>query len=66
MKRGGVLIVIGLLAAGCMRGPTETVVKPRYHHAWYRNHIHNKKYQTGRLRVRFFEKQGVRKVKMKS
>lgn len=65
MKRWGLLVGIALVVSSCMRGPTETVVKPRYHHSWYRNHVYNKKYKIGRLRVRFFERQGVRKVRMK-
>jgi hypothetical protein len=65
MKRGFVLVIVLLVAASCSRGPTQTVVKPRYHHSWYRKHVHNKKYSIGRVRVRFFEKQGVKKVKMK-
>jgi len=40
------------------------VVKPRYHRSWTNGHIHKKKYGIGRLRLRF-EKQGVKKVKVK-
>jgi transposase len=43
---------------------TSTVVKPKYHHSWYKNHVYKKKWHVGRIRVRF-EKQGVKKVKMK-
>lgn len=65
MKRVVIVFFVLVIAASCSRGPTETVVKPRYHHSWYRKHVHNKKYAIGRFRVRFFEKQGVKKVKMK-
>jgi hypothetical protein len=43
---------------------TSTVVKPRYHHSWYKNSVHKKNWHIGRIKFRF-EKQGVKKVKMK-
>ncbi|CAN5334961.1 hypothetical protein BH10BAC4_BH10BAC4_21000 [soil metagenome] len=44
---------------------TVKVVKPVYHHGWYKNSRWHKKIQVGRVRVRWFEKQGVHTVKMK-
>ncbi len=41
------------------------VVKPRYHHTWYKDSKWHNKIQVGRIRVRLFEKQGVKSVKMK-
>jgi transposase len=52
------------LASSCASGG-ETVVKPRYHKSWYKKHTWNKRWRIGRLQVRPFEKQGVKKVKMK-
>jgi hypothetical protein len=43
---------------------TSTVVKPKYHHSWYKNHVYKKKWQIGHILFRP-EKQGVKKVKMK-
>lgn len=41
------------------------VAKPVYHHTWYKNSRWHKKIQVGRVRIRWFEKQGVKTVKMK-
>jgi hypothetical protein len=41
------------------------VVKPRYHNGWYKNHVYKKKWRIGRI-ILYREKQGVKKVKMKS
>ena len=60
-----ILIAVTLPACSKSTAGTSTVVKPRYHHSWYKNHTHRKKWGIGRVRFRFFEKQGVKKVKMK-
>jgi hypothetical protein len=58
------LLFCASLVAGCSsRGVS--VAKPRYHKSWYKNHKWNKRYKIGRLQVRPFEKQGVKKIKMK-
>jgi hypothetical protein len=63
----GLLVAVVLLMPGCRPASKhQEVMKPRYHHSWYRNHVHKKKIGIGRFRVRCFEKQGVKKVKMKS
>ncbi len=41
----------------------ETIVKPRYHHTWYKKHVNKKKWHIGRFWIRP-EKQGVKKVKV--
>lgn len=68
MKRILLLIVLVLtVLTSCSKkstAGTSTVVKPKYHHSWYKNHMYKKKWHIGRVRVRF-EKQGVKKVKMK-
>jgi len=55
-----------LLAGACTAAEPggSTVVKPRYHHTWYKNHTYKKKWHIGRLRIQP-EKQGVKRVKMK-
>ncbi len=61
-----ILILVSLLLPSCGRSTagTSRVVKPRYHHSWYKNHVYKKKWHIGRIKFRF-EKQGVKKVKMK-
>jgi hypothetical protein len=55
-----------LLCTGCQSaGQYTTVVKPRYHHTLYKNHTHKKKWRVGRIKFEP-EKQGVKKVKMRS
>lgn len=58
------LALAGLTSCSKSTAATYTAVKPKYHHSWYKNHIYKKKWHVGRVRVRF-EKQGVKKVKMK-
>lgn len=54
------------ILTGCQssKGSTE-VVKPKYHHTWYKKHTYKRKWHIGRI---YFhpEKQGVKKVKMKN
>ncbi|MCI0752042.1 MAG: hypothetical protein L0Y35_09410, partial [Flammeovirgaceae bacterium] len=41
------------------------VVRPKYHHSWYKDYTHKRKWHIGRI-IRFQpEKQGVKRVKMK-
>ncbi|HRJ28605.1 MAG TPA: hypothetical protein PLV21_07615 [Cyclobacteriaceae bacterium] len=58
------LLLIFLLAS-CSKSASNTkVVKPKYHHTWYKNHVYKKKWQVGRIKFQP-EKQGVKKVRMK-
>jgi hypothetical protein len=59
------LLCSTLLSCSSKTYHTVDVSKPRYHHGWYKNHIHHKKIGVGRIRVRWFEKQGTKSVKMK-
>ena len=70
MKRNyttALLIALLLLMESCalLGHPREVVPKPRYHHTWYKDSKWHNKIQVGRIRVRLFEKQGVKSVKMK-
>jgi len=60
-------LLILLCTAGCADKTYHTVmvVKPIYHKSWYKDSRWHKKIQVGRIRVRLFEKQGARAVKMK-
>lgn len=57
--------ILLLILSSCSKSATTTtVVKPRYHRTWYKNHVYKKKWQV--LRIKFQpEKQGVKKVRMK-
>ncbi len=65
------LFIIGilLLLVGCGGAGksyhTVKVVKPIYHKGYYKDSRWHKKLQYGRIRIRWFEKQGVKTVKMK-
>jgi hypothetical protein len=59
------LLCFVLFSCGSKAYHTVDVKKPRYHHNWYKNHAHHKKIGVGRIRVRWFEKQGTKTVKMK-
>lgn len=64
------LVVIGcLLVLGACGSSDKThnvkVIKPVYHHTWFKNSRWHKKIQVGRVRIRWFEKQGVKTVNMK-
>ncbi|NOT76399.1 MAG: hypothetical protein HOP08_15830 [Cyclobacteriaceae bacterium] len=64
------LFIIGIFlcltaCGGGHKYHTVKVAKPIYHHTWYKNSRWHKKIQVGRIRVRWFEKQGVKTVKMK-
>jgi transposase len=57
--------ICAMLASCQSAKPGQTVVvKPRYHHTWYKNHIYKKKWHIGRIKFEP-EKQGVKRVKMK-
>ncbi|MCU0358705.1 MAG: hypothetical protein MUE95_14110 [Cyclobacteriaceae bacterium] len=57
--------ILVLTACSQQSAGTATVVKPRYHHTWYKNHMYKKKWRLGRIKFEP-EKQGVKRVKMKS
>ncbi|HRW99363.1 MAG TPA: hypothetical protein P5280_07730 [Cyclobacteriaceae bacterium] len=61
------LIAFALLLSACSRHNYHTVKakKPRYHHTWYKDHKWHKKLQVGRIRIKWFERQGTKTVKMK-
>ncbi|CAN5138789.1 hypothetical protein BH09BAC3_BH09BAC3_32090 [soil metagenome] len=62
------IVSICLLFGACSSNKTYhtvNVAKPIYHHGWYKNSRWHKKIQVGRVRIRWFEKQGVKSVKMK-
>ncbi len=46
-------------------GHTVKVKKPVYHHGYYKNSKWHKKLQVGRIRIRWFEKQGAKTVRMR-
>jgi transposase len=60
------LFLVAIILPSCSKSTagTSTVVKPKYHHSWYKNSVYKKNWHVGRIRLRF-EKQGVKKVKMK-
>lgn len=64
------LVIIGCMlilnaCGGSGKTRTVNVAKPIYHHSWYKDSRWHKKIQVGRVRIRWFEKQGVKTVKMK-
>jgi|GEM_PF-867744 hypothetical protein len=60
------LLLTLLVVSGCSSAKhTVEVAKPRYHKTWYKKHTWHKKIAVGRARVRWFERQGVKKVKMR-
>ncbi|HQQ97726.1 MAG TPA: hypothetical protein PLX35_10700 [Cyclobacteriaceae bacterium] len=59
------VLVFALGSCGSQTYHTVKVIKPIYHHTWYKNSRWHKRIQVGRMRVRLFEKQGARPVKMK-
>ncbi|NJN41161.1 MAG: hypothetical protein HC811_01890 [Flammeovirgaceae bacterium] len=66
-----ILVVIilssGILLSSCSRNNYNTIsiVKPRYHKSWYKNHVHRKRIEVGRIKIKLFEKQGVKTVRAK-
>lgn len=65
--RGLMVLILLLVLGACGRHNYHTVKvkKPRYHHTWYKDHRWHKKIQLGRIRVKWFEKQGTKTVRMK-
>ncbi len=64
------LLAIGfiLLISACSSQKTYhtvKVIRPIYHRTWYKNSRWHQRLQVGRIRLRWFEKQGVKTVKMK-
>jgi len=65
MKRLALLGCLLFLAACGGTERTVKVVKPINHRGYYKNSVYHKKLQVWRIRVRWFEKQGVKTVKMR-
>jgi hypothetical protein len=67
MMRLLLTVVFVLFLAACSRHNYHTVKvkKPRIHHTWYKDHKWHKKIQVGRIRIRWFERQGAKTVRMK-
>ena len=64
------LFIIGIfwLSASCGssgKSHTVKVIKPINHKGYYKDSRWHKKLQYGRIRIRWFEKQGVKTVRMK-
>ena len=64
------VIALGLVScmfacSGSQKGHFVSTKKPIYHHTWYKNSRWHNKLQVGRVRLRLFEKQGVKTVKMR-
>ena len=65
MKYALALIMVLCFASCSHKYHTVKVAKPVYHHGYYKNHKFHRKLQVGRVRIRWFEKQGVKTVRMK-
>jgi len=66
IKRQFIYVVCCLLLMSCQPTyHTVQVTKPRLHKSWYKNHVYHKKIGIGRIRIKLFEKQGTKLVKMK-
>ena len=61
----GLLLMLSACSASDKTYHTIKVAKPIYHHTWYKNSRWHKKLQVGRIRIRWFEKQGAKTVRMK-
>ena len=61
------ILVLGLFASckGNDHSHTIKVIKPVNHEGYYKDSRWHKKLQYGRIRIRWFEKQGVKTVRMK-
>ena len=66
MKKLILLVFFAVLLSACSKKSSGkyTAVKPKYHHSWYKDYAHKKKWHIGRIKFNF-EKQGVKTVKMK-
>jgi hypothetical protein len=67
-----VAICLALLLSSCQliesvtgKGHTVKVKKPIYHHGYYKDSRWHRKLQVGRIRLRLFEKQGAKTVRMR-
>jgi len=59
-------LVSSLLLTGCHQTyETVKVTKPRIHKSWYKNHVHKKRVGYGKIRLKLFEKQGTKTVRMR-
>jgi hypothetical protein len=61
----GFLLLLGSCSIFDKSGHTVKVTRPVYHHGYYKDSRWHRKLQVGRIRIRWFEKQGVKTVKMK-
>lgn len=59
------VLVIVFTSCSQQSAGTSKAVKPKYHHSWYKDHVYKKKWRVGRIKFEP-EKQGVKRVKMKS
>lgn len=59
------IITMSLLMSSCslFNYPQTKIVKPRYHKSWYKDHVHRKRIEVGRIKIKLFEKQGTKKVR---
>ena len=60
-----ILLILGSCNGTGKAGHTVKVIKPINHKGYYKDSRWHKKLQYGRIRIRWFEKQGVKTVKMK-
>lgn len=66
VKKNALLILLAaVICIQCSSSHTVLVTKPRYHKSWYKDHRWRKKIKVGRIHIPLFEKQGVKKVRMK-
>ena len=61
----GLLMLLSACSSSGKTYHTVKVKKPIYHHGYYKDSRWHKKLQVGRIRIRWFEKQGVKTVRMK-
>lgn len=59
------LFVLLLTSCSLFNQDTQAVAKPRYHRGWYKDHTYHRKIGVGRVRIKWFEKQGTKTVQMK-
>lgn len=65
-------IALAFLVSSCQliqsvtgKGHTVKVKRPIYHHGYYKDSKWHRKLQVGRIRIRWFEKQGAKTVRMR-
>ena len=60
-----IFLFLVLISCSSKTYHAQDVAKPRYHKGWYKNHVYHKKIGVGRVRIKWFEKQGTKTVRMK-